>query len=562
MKSQVISSNSSGIQPITSSSPGIPVAQSTPSAPLPLASSTSHPPPPAPSPSPPLAPYPPSEAFSALPSRGSDSRKQRKPISVPPPSSTLQVKNWSSLLQKASPPSIIGSLRFIKPSVDGSSVVAKLNPPAYAKNTSQWDQAVVGYIIGKAPVYTPFLQFLKTKWNPKGEMRLLLHGNGFFTVKFSLVEDMNSVLEGGLWTMDHRPFIIRKWSPEVRMEQERLSSIPIWVRLPNLPLHLWEEDSLSRIGSTIGVPLYVDSATLRCTRASYARICVEVQASKVLPDSVLVEVSPGHRESFKLDYDWKPIACRFCQTFGHDEVCCIMKPTSVKAPIANRRIAPVSTSQLKGKEKQTSQWQEVTKARSTSNSKLMANAMKHSAIRPGVVQKSFQNANNKFNALKDCPDHGLIEQETLESKDSTPLEVSPPPKVDTNRISDSTDNITEPQQEQVQALEEAALTHVSEEEAVVTINPLQIPLEGSQQLPEDNVAINLVANKKGGNKKNKQSHNNQRKGTGPKKRHQNGSDLIKDFFKDLADGNPSPKRSASVPPTKGPSSKGLGGSKA
>ncbi|KAK1320156.1 hypothetical protein QJS10_CPA03g00788 [Acorus calamus] len=105
--------------------------------------------------------------------------------------------------------------------------MATLNPEAYEKNLLQWDRAVVGYIIGKLPVFTPFLQFLKKKWNPKGEIHLFLHGNGFFTVKFDLEEDLNSTLEGGPWTMDHRPFIIRKWSPQVHMEQERLSSIPL-----------------------------------------------------------------------------------------------------------------------------------------------------------------------------------------------------------------------------------------------------------------------------------------------------------------------------------------------
>ncbi|KAK1308948.1 hypothetical protein QJS10_CPA09g01061 [Acorus calamus] len=77
------------------------------------------------------------------------------------------------------------------------------------------------------------------------------------------------------------------------MEQERLSSIPIWIRLPNLPLHLLEEDCLSQIGSLIGVPLYADSATLRCSRASYAQISVEVQASTPLPDSILVKTALG-----------------------------------------------------------------------------------------------------------------------------------------------------------------------------------------------------------------------------------------------------------------------------
>ncbi|KAK1324648.1 hypothetical protein QJS10_CPA01g01786 [Acorus calamus] len=37
---------------------------------------------------------------------------------------------------------------------------------------------------------------------------------------------------------------------------------------------------------------------------------MEVQASKVLPESVLVELAQGKRESFKLEYDWKPLACQ------------------------------------------------------------------------------------------------------------------------------------------------------------------------------------------------------------------------------------------------------------
>ncbi|KAK1267358.1 hypothetical protein QJS04_geneDACA002651 [Acorus gramineus] len=188
------------------------------------------------------------------------------------------VRFWGSLFQIALPQPSVGSLHYIAPTINGSCSVATLKPEAYAKNIHQWDRAVVGYIIGKLPIFTPFLQFLKKLWNPKREIQLLLHGNGFFTIKFTLDEDLNAVLEGGPWTMDHRPFILQKWTPEVRMEQARLSSIPIWIRLPNLPLHLWEEDCLSRIGSLLGIPLYANSATLRFSQASYARICVEVQA--------------------------------------------------------------------------------------------------------------------------------------------------------------------------------------------------------------------------------------------------------------------------------------------
>ncbi|KAK1318898.1 hypothetical protein QJS10_CPB04g01154 [Acorus calamus] len=355
-----------------------------------------------------------SEAFPALPTSGAlahggpPPKKQRKAVPVLPPSSTQQIRSWGSLFQHAPTKSTVGSLCFIEPTVDGTATVASLRPESYAKQIQRWNQALVGYIIGKLPVYTPFLQFLKRLWNPKGEIQLLLHGNGFFTVKFDLEEDVNSVLEGGPWTMDHRPFILRKWSPDVRMEQERLSSIPIWIRLPNLPLHLWEADCLSRIGSILGVPLYADSATMRCSRASYARICVEIQATTSLPDSVLVDIAPGVRETFKVDYDWKPLACKFCQTFGHDEACCIMKPAIAKSVVGkgDRVACPAPLS--KGKDKIISQWKEVQRPANTNKVKLLSDAMKTVPTTSKSGSKEDPTTSNQFTVLQE----------------SSPLEVS------------------------------------------------------------------------------------------------------------------------------------------
>ncbi|KAK1312950.1 hypothetical protein QJS10_CPA06g01256 [Acorus calamus] len=144
---------------------------------------------------------------------------------------------------------------------------------------------------------------------------------------------MTFVVEGGPWTMDHRPFILRKWSLDLRMEQESLSSTPIWARLPNLPTFLWDSDTLSRIGSLIGTLLFMDTTTLKGSRATYARLYIEVEAIKPLSDSVVVEVSPGTRKSFKVEYDWNPSACQFCHSFGHDEALCGKKPKVNDMPV-------------------------------------------------------------------------------------------------------------------------------------------------------------------------------------------------------------------------------------
>ncbi|KAK1314811.1 hypothetical protein QJS10_CPA06g01720 [Acorus calamus] len=242
------------------------------------------------------------------------------------------------------------------------------------------------------PVYTPFLQFLRNLWKPKGAITLLLHGNGFFTVKFGSEEDLLAVLEGGPWTMAHRPFIIKKWSPDLRMEQERLTSIPVWVRLPNLPMHLWDSESLGRIGSLLGNPLFMDTATERGSRGTYARICVEVEATTKLPDSVLVDVAPGLRERFKVDYDWKPTACKHCHTFGHDEERCCKKPS----PAAETQPHP-QPRQSKGKEKVslTLGTEERFQSPKRATTKLMA-----AAIKATQTHNRMPGLSNKFDSLQ------------------------------------------------------------------------------------------------------------------------------------------------------------------
>jgi len=54
---------------------------------------------------------------------------------------------------------------------------------------------------------------------------------------------------------------------------------PFWVRLPNLPLHLWNLSSLNVIGNAIGKFYSRCPETEEYVRTTYARICVEMDFS-------------------------------------------------------------------------------------------------------------------------------------------------------------------------------------------------------------------------------------------------------------------------------------------
>lgn len=106
-----------------------------------------------------------------------------------------------------------------------------------------------------------------------------------------------------------KPIIVKMQCEDFNFNNEVLKTIPLWVQLPNLPLDCWDYDSLSRIGSTLGVLLYTDDCTTKVGRISYARILVKMDVTRPLPKLIKVEDPNGELLDQEVWYDWKPLYC-------------------------------------------------------------------------------------------------------------------------------------------------------------------------------------------------------------------------------------------------------------
>lgn len=56
----------------------------------------------------------------------------------------------------------------------------------------------------------------------------------------------------------------------------------------------WGVDSLRRIASAIDSPLFADEYTTKQTRISYARLLIEVNVTKPVPQEITVKDSSGN----------------------------------------------------------------------------------------------------------------------------------------------------------------------------------------------------------------------------------------------------------------------------
>lgn len=92
----------------------------------------------------------------------------------------------------------------------------------------------------------------------------------------------------GPFTYLNRPFILRNWTIDVEFNPECLDKIPLRVKFPGLSLGYWSTDSLSKLESVIGRPMYTDNFTAVMEHIFYASILVEADISHTL--SILVEL--------------------------------------------------------------------------------------------------------------------------------------------------------------------------------------------------------------------------------------------------------------------------------
>lgn len=111
-----------------------------------------------------------------------------------------------------------------------------------------------------------------------------------------------------------------KWTPKFKFHAES-PIIPVWVRLPELPLYLFNKKSLCVIAKILGNPIKVDDYTADAYRGAFARLCVEINVLE--PPIKKIWVGWGdHSQEIDVIYEKFPSYCPDCKMLGHaTEVC-------------------------------------------------------------------------------------------------------------------------------------------------------------------------------------------------------------------------------------------------
>lgn len=115
--------------------------------------------------------------------------------------------------------------------------MAQPQKPEVDAMTEKWITSLVMYIVGEVPTIASIKRYIVANWSQVSVPSVYLHDDGYFVVHFNTIEERNEILCGGPYTFFNKPIIVKPWSPDFNFYEEVLRVIPLWIRLPNLPLN-------------------------------------------------------------------------------------------------------------------------------------------------------------------------------------------------------------------------------------------------------------------------------------------------------------------------------------
>ncbi|XP_058768322.1 uncharacterized protein LOC131642051 [Vicia villosa] len=226
-------------------------------------------------------------------------------------------KLWVDVLKDNRNPAKGRSMKFIAPQLVEGGIEVSIEEADIVDEILFWRPSLVLYALGGELSMHAVKNFMIKNWNFVQLPDMYYH-EGYFILRFSSFRQRDDVLMKGPYSIRNMPLLIHEWRADFNLQTDLLRTLPIWVKLPNLPLYLWGETSLNKIGSALGIPIVTDECTANRLRISYARILVEMDITKELPSEIIIKDNMGEKMQQSIDYEWRPVYCGNCQRFGHN----------------------------------------------------------------------------------------------------------------------------------------------------------------------------------------------------------------------------------------------------
>lgn len=124
-----------------------------------------------------------------------------------------------------------------------------------------WRGALVVKVLGKKVSFKVLEFKIQKEWAKKGRIKIVDMPRGYHLVQFSDVSSYQRALFEGPWRVADHYILVQRWRPGFLQNAEFECHVAVWVRIPDLPIELFDEQFLRHVGSKIGGMLKIDRVT-------------------------------------------------------------------------------------------------------------------------------------------------------------------------------------------------------------------------------------------------------------------------------------------------------------
>jgi hypothetical protein len=163
-------------------------------------------------------------------------------------------------------------------------------------------------------------------WCPLKGVRCKDMGGNVFLFTFPQGAGKRKALFDGPWMVNNDLIVMTDFDLEKSLEEHVFDTIPIWIRVWQLPLGWMNREDGMEIGDLVGESVAVDVEEDGTAVGEYLRIKVRINISVPLLRGTTINVGENKQARWcPFEYEYLPEFCYTCGILGHDDKSCVTK---------------------------------------------------------------------------------------------------------------------------------------------------------------------------------------------------------------------------------------------
>lgn len=214
------------------------------------------------------------------------------------------------------------------------------------QEAGQWTILARFYSL-RVPNQAALFDDMRRAWRLRADMSYKSLRDNMFIITFSAEGDYEFVLKGGPWIHRGDALLVARFDGLSRPSEVPLETVPIWVRIYDLPLVLMTKARGELYGSKLGQVREVDVGDDGRNKHDFFRIRVDLSVKRPLKSKLAIKMLAQGKEvtkHFDLWYERVPHFCFICGYLGHSDKECNRKGVNNDQPfkfLAELRCSPL-----------------------------------------------------------------------------------------------------------------------------------------------------------------------------------------------------------------------------